>query len=139
MKEHEFHQTLDVDVYYPDHAPRTESSLFKRTKKHLVKELDTPCWICGTKENREVHHFHIEWAYADAVDWDKVRELHPDFDWSKFKEAKDFIDSEYNMMVLCEKHHRQDDHGIHMLPYSIWVIQKITKEDFIFTDKQIMR
>lgn len=64
MKEHEQKLTLSVDIFYPDHEPRTESALFARTKHHLVKVLDTPCWICGSKDQREVHHFHAEWADA---------------------------------------------------------------------------
>jgi hypothetical protein len=131
--EHELKETIKVDVFYPDHAQRKESALFAKTKHHLVHEKDTPCFICGTKEKREVHHFHLEWAYAEAVDWDKMKELHPTFEWSSFKEAKDFVDSEYNMLVLCEKHHRGEDHGIHMLPYPIWIAQKYLKKDFVFS------
>jgi hypothetical protein len=132
MKEHVFRQTIEIDIFYPDHPPRKESNLFTKTKKHLVKVLDTPCWVCGSKEGREVHHFHAEWADAEAIDWDKMKILHPNFPWSTFKEATDFIDSEYNMMVLCEKHHRGKNHGIHLLPYPIWIMQKIQQEDFVF-------
>lgn len=130
--EHEVHETLEVDIYYPDHAPRHESATFRRTKHHLIKVLDRPCWICGTRERLEVHHFHVEWADAEGVDWDKMRELHPDFPWSTFKNAEDFVDSEYNMMVLCEKHHRGKDHGIHMLPYPIWIMQREALSAFQF-------
>lgn len=130
--EHEVHETLEVDVFYPDHPPRHESATFRRTKHHLINVLDRPCWICGTRERREVHHFHVEWADAEGVDWDKMRELHPDFPWSTFKNAEDFVDSEYNMMVLCEKHHRGKDHGIHMLPYPIWIMQREALPDFQF-------
>ena len=94
-----------VDVYYPDDGERTESSLFRRTKRKLVKVQKLPCWICGTHEQLEVHHFHIQWALANCVDWDLMRELHPDFDWSTFTKPEDFVDSEYNMMVLCRFHH----------------------------------
>ena len=99
--EHEFKETIVIDIFYPDHPPRTESKLFSQTKRHLVKVLDIPCWVCGTKEKREVHHFHAEWADAAGIDWDKMRVLHPAFAWSTFREPSDFIDSEYNMMVLC--------------------------------------
>ncbi|MFC6519768.1 hypothetical protein ACFQAT_08235 [Undibacterium arcticum] len=77
--EHEFKETIAIDIFYPDHPPRTESTLFKRTKHHLVKVLDTPCWVCGSKDKREVHHFHAEWADSDGIDWDKMRILHPAF------------------------------------------------------------
>lgn len=135
--EHEMREQITIDIFYPDHSPRTESPLFTQTKHHLIKVLNTPCWICGSKENREVHHFHVEWADADGVDWDKMRTLHPNFPWSTFKEPKDFVDSEYNMMVLCEKHHRGKDHGIHLLPYPIWIMQREQKADFVFAPDEV--
>lgn len=133
MNEHEQKETITVDVFYPDHPPRTESSLFRKTKHHLVAILDTPCWVCGSKEQREVHHFHAEWADANGIDWEKMRALHPTFPWSTFEEATDFIDSEYNMMVLCKYHHTHKDHGIHMLPYPIWIMQRNQSKDFVFS------
>ncbi len=133
--EHEVHETLSVDIYYPNHPPRTESELFRKTKTYLINEKDTPCWVCGTKLNREVHHFHVEWADADGVDWDKMRKLHPDFNWGNFKSPGDFVDSAYNMMVLCADHHRHKDHGIHMLPYPIWIMQAICNSSFVFAPK----
>ncbi len=134
MNEHEQKLTLSVDIFYPDHAPRTESALFGRTKHHLVAVLDTPCWVCGTKEGREVHHFHAEWADSDGIDWEKMKTFHPEFDWSGFDPAhpETFIDSEYNMMVLCKYHHTHKDHGIHMLPYPIWVMQRNKLAGFEF-------
>jgi hypothetical protein len=137
MNEHEQKLTLSVDIYYPDHEPRTESSLFARTKHHLVKVLDTPCWICGSKDQREVHHFHAEWADAEGIDWDRMRVLHPNFPWSTFTKAEDFIDSEYNMLVLCKKHHTGKDHGIHMLPYPIWIMQRNARADFQFSPDEV--
>lgn len=135
--EHEEHETISIDVFYPDHPPRTESALFGRTKKHLIHDLDTPCWVCGAKESREVHHFHAEWADADGIDFAKMKILHPDFDWSTFKDPSDFIDSEYNMMVLCEKHHRAKNHGIHWVPFPIFVMQRNKKDDFVFSPDEI--
>jgi hypothetical protein len=135
--EHFVHESIEIDIFYPDHPPRTESKLFARTKHHLVAVLDTPCWVCGCKEKREVHHFHAEWADSDGIDWEKMKVNHPDFDWSTFKEASDFIDSQYNMMVLCEKHHRGKDHGIHMLPYPIWIQQRNEKTDFVFSPDEL--
>ena len=135
--EHAQHETIEINVFYPDHAPRTESALFRKTKHHLVAVLDTPCWVCGSKEKREVHHFHAEWADAEGIDWDRMRALHPNFPWSTFSSATDFIDSEYNMLVLCERHHRGKGHGIHMLPYPIWIMQRNQRADFIFSPDEI--
>ena len=130
LDRHEVKDSFEIDVWYPYHEKRTSSSTFKRTVKKLIKEEDIPCWICGSKENRECHHFYIEWAYANAIDWNKVKIDHPDFDWSSFKESEDFIDSPYNMKVLCISHHRGKNHGIHRVPYPIWQVQKYIKDDF---------
>ena len=131
-KEHEFKQTLTVDIYYPDHPPRTESSTYRASHRYLIKTLDLPCEVCGSKENRETHHMFCEWADAEAVDWNKMKRLHPDFNWEQFKDPEDFVDSTYNLVVLCMDHHRGKDKGIHMLPYPIWQAQKFLRDDFVF-------
>jgi hypothetical protein len=135
--EHEEKMQIQIDIFYPDHPPRTESALFRQTKHHLVKVLDTSCWVCGSKDSREVHHFHAEWADSDGIDWYKMKVLHPNFDWSTFTEASDFIDSEYNMVVLCAKHHRHKDHGIHLLPYPIWIMQRNQQVGFVFSPDEV--
>lgn len=137
--EHFQHESIEIAIFYPDHPPRTESALFRKTKHHLIAVLDTPCWVCGTKKDREVHHFHAEWADSVGISWDKMRALHPNFAWSTFKEASDFIDSEYNMRVLCAKHHRGKDHGIHYLPYPIWQMQMQKREDFVFSPDEVTK
>ena len=138
--EHQFKETLEVDIYYPNHEQRTESDVFVKSRKHIIDELKTPCWICGMtldeakskNTDLELHHFYVEWAFSDAVDWNgNIRKLHPNFDWSKFTKPEDFVDSEYNMMVLCQDHHRHRDKGIHMIPYPIWVIQAVKKYTFV--------
>lgn len=134
--EHEQREVITIDVFYPDHPPRKESALFAKTKHRLIHDLDTPCWVCGSKEKREVHHFHAEWADSEGIDFDKMRQFHPGFDWSTFREPSDFIDSEYNMLVLCEKHHRGKNHGIHMLPHPIWIMQRNQKASFVFTSDE---
>ncbi len=131
LKEHEVTETLTVDIYYPDHTQRVQSGLFTKTKHELIDVRKTTCWICDTLDQLEVHHFHVEWAMSDAIDWDKMKTLHPNFDWSTFKTPTDFVDSEYNMMVLCQKHHRHKDYGIHMIPYPVWVVQKELLPNFI--------
>lgn len=132
--EHEVKSSITEDRYYPDHPPRTESSLFRHTKHKLVAVLDTPCHVCGSKDKREVHHFWAEWADANGIDWEvKMRKLHPNFHWETFVSAEDFIDSEYNMMVLCEDHHRSPHIGVHHIPFPDWIMQSNKKDDFVFS------
>ncbi len=71
--EHEKHDTLTEDVFYPDHAnPRTESAEFRHTKAEGHKQ-NLPCAISGHHDKVEYHHVFLEWAFADAVEWDTVK------------------------------------------------------------------
>jgi len=132
LHEHLVHETITIDVFYPDHPPRTESRVFAATKRHW-HHLGAACDVCGAKDRVEIHHKFIEWADSEGVDWDKVRAAHPAFDWSTFKEAADFIDSVYNTEPLCEKHHRGPaPHGKHLTPEPIWNMQKYQKAGFVY-------
>ena len=131
--EHELHETITVDVFYPDHPPRTESPVFKATKKHWHAQ-NAVCSVCMSHEHIEIHHKFIEWADSEGVDWDKVRAAHPAFDWAGFKDASDFIDSVYNTEPLCMKHHRGPaPHGKHFTPEPIWNMQKYQRADFVYS------
>lgn len=70
--EHLKHDTLTEQVFYPDHPPRTESPTFLHTK-HAGHAAKLPCAISGHPEGTEYHHFFVEWAFADAVDWEIVK------------------------------------------------------------------
>jgi hypothetical protein len=128
--EHLVRESSSFAEYYPAHEPRTESALFRKTKKHY-HENGATCFICGTNEKIEIHHVIIEWAFANAVDWEKVKAEHPNFDWSAFKSAEDFVDSIYNTIPLCEVHHRDSHKGVHHVPGPNWLIQKYVKDDFV--------
>lgn len=70
--EHEKADRLTQDVFYPDHPPRTESPTFIHTKKagHAAK---LPCAVSGHTDGTEYHHVFVEWAFADAIDWETVK------------------------------------------------------------------
>jgi hypothetical protein len=132
LHEHELRETIVIDVYYPDHPPRTESHVFVATKKHW-RALGCRCGVCGTDKKVEIHHRFIEWADTEGIDWDKVRAKHPGFDWSSFKEPADFIDSVYNTEPLCQLHHRGPaPFGKHFTPEPIWNMQTYMRDDFVY-------
>lgn len=134
--EHEQKLTVSIDVYVPDHPDRSESPVFRKARKLLIEDNpDAKCWIDNgqCEGGLELHHDLVEWCDAEGIDWDKMRRLYPDFDWSTFKEPADFIDSAYNARrVLCKKHHTGKDHGLHYLPGPIYLMQKHKRVDFIF-------
>lgn len=136
--EHEVKETSAFEQYYPDHPPRTESARFRKTKHHWHEQGAT-CYICGQVDSIEIHHQFVEWAFAGAVDWVKMRTLHPGFDWSNYAEPTDFVDSIYNTIPLCVIHHRAPNHGVHHLPAPNWLIQKYVRKDFILTPDEIKK
>ena len=173
MNEHEKKDSLIEDVFYPDHAPRTESAEFLNTKRNGHK-ANLPCMISGRTDAIEYHHIFIEWAFSDAVDWVMVKKialgevtelpiLDPVTDlptdktfhakdsliwaicklaeargmyWETFDPTKPemFVDCMANMMVLDEKFHRAQNHGIHMMTFPEWIFQAWPrKAAFIFS------
>ena len=135
--EHEVKRTIHEDIEYPDHEKRTESSEFNRNKRLMVKQLDLPCWICGSKDAREVHHIH-EWSLWAALDQDKVLSSLHAFDpygythtaGDKPIESPDDI---RNLVVLCEMHHRGENTGVHDLTMPIFFPQRAVKEGMSIT------
>lgn len=135
--EHLVHETITVDVFYPDHAPRTESQVFAATKRHW-HAAGARCVVCGTDQKIEIHHRFIEWADADGADAGKLKAAHPDFDWSTFSAMADFVDSVYNTEPLCELHHRGPaPHGKHFTPEPIWNMQKYRRDDFVYAPDEV--
>ncbi len=128
----------------PPHPPREETPIYARTHHRLVFTLDTPCAICGVrhstlsnpKENLfhalavETHHYPIERSLLNACDPRKLKVIFPQVKDRESLEA--FIDSEENMMVLCDIHHRHPHYGIHHI-----LAQDFFVQPFLFSGYQI--
>ena len=56
------------------HDKRRESALFRRNKKFIRDDCGAPCWVCGSKKDREVHHV-FEWSFWNALDPRKVANI----------------------------------------------------------------
>lgn len=129
---HEVRETIEVDVEYPAHAQRSESHEFATNKHLLVHKLDLPCISCGSKEHREVHHWHIEWAQWDDADTAKV------LAWMHRMDIYGYAaqlgdkpigspDDIRNLVVICAECHRGKGTGIHMVPFPNWISQAVAK------------
>lgn len=133
----ELKRTLVEDIFYPPHDPRKASAEYTKVHHHLVVELDTPCWICGITHSQggamETHHDEIEWAAANGVDLQLVMKDFPAI--TDEATLKAWLDSEGNMLVLCEKHHRGGKTGIHMITYPAWKLQRWQGSDWTFIDE----
>lgn len=149
---HEFKRTLHELVMYPEHGPRTTDShysIFRHAQHHLIHDLDSPCWIGGaslsqvkaglSKTHRcfgatqlEAHHAIAEFAGLSAMDWQKVAK---DFPLAGIQSDEDFLkfaESEGGLMILCDKHHRGGNHGIHEITYPAWLLDKYVDDDYEF-------
>ena len=143
---HEEKETLAVDVNLPGHEARKASALFERTRKQLLAKTDR-CWVCGrTAEESghplEAHHMGVEYSFMDApIDWKKVAQDFPTFDWSNFDPAKpgEFVDNMLAQgLILCKEHHTHPETGIHTLPWPIFVMQRYLKEGYKFNDLEVI-
>lgn len=139
---HEEDRTIHEEVEYPAHEQRTESSEFRRNKRILVKQLDLPCWICGSRDSREVHHLH-EWSLWPALDQEKVLDTLHVFDPYGYthkmgEQPIESPDDIRNLLVLCGVHtldgvevpgghHRGVDLGVHDLSMPTWLALKSVK------------
>lgn len=119
----------------PPHPPREETPEYARAHHHLTKVLDEPCAMCGVRNSTlndpkqnpfgatalETHHYPIERSLMDACDPLKVGVVFPQVKDRETLEA--FVDSEHNLMVLCDVHHRHPLHGIHHLAPQDFFVQ----------------
>jgi len=130
VKRHIRKMTLHVALYYPKHERRTTSSEFRHTRDLLINEQKRACYTCGTRKKLEVHHFWVEWSLANAIDFELLKKVCPAA--AKYPTIDKFVDSPDNMRVLCAKHHRHKNYGIHMMDYPDWVAQTFIKEGYQF-------
>lgn len=142
-KAHLVRRALHEAVWYPAHAPRSESPEYAAKHHQLVVVEDQPCFICGVRNSTltdpeqnphgakemETHHRWVEWSLINATDPEKLAaQFGPQEDWSSFLDH-----DEENLLVLCDVHHRHKEAGIHEMSYPIWVAQKFVKDDFQLT------
>lgn len=141
---HAVTRQLMETIAYPEHDPRSESDEYRRVHHHLVVELDEPCWICGVRNSTlhdpaqnprgakqiETHHYHVEWALANAIDPAKILKDFPELGAADSEHLRQWLDSEGQMLVLCDICHRDPHYGIHMITYPAWVAQKWLRDDW---------
>lgn len=135
-------------INYPDHAARTTSAEFSRNRRQLLVKLDLPCFICQSRDHREVHHL-IEWSLFPAIDTEKMLDTLHLFDPYGFthqmgEKPIESPDDIRNLLVLCGHcevdgtpvpggHHRGINAGIHELTFPIWIAQRCAKDGMSIT------
>lgn len=143
------HETRESEApieLIPPHPPRTETPIYQRTHHRLVVVEDRPCFICGVRKSVlasvaradpeqnplgatdiETHHFPVERALLAALDRELLARDYPTV--HQFKTLEEWVDSEYNMLVLCDQCHRLAPHAIHRAHYDAFIAEKYGKRD----------
>ena len=101
----------------------------------------------------ETHHDLVEWAGATEIDWDKLAADHPTLPnlvalakayhghldaYGTFEGTLDpgivtqFVDSDEQMLVLCDVHHRAAQQGVHMITGPVWELQRYAAPGYHF-------
>lgn len=135
VKEHIATRQLTETMVIPEHEERKESKEFARAKRQLKKDGHFKCWVCGSTEKLQVHHFLYEWCIHSTCDFEKLKEVCEQLDvYGYGKSMKNIpmtsVDDIRNMMVLCQPHHTGgmsdgSSNGIHNISFPAWVSQKI--------------
>lgn len=127
-------------VVDPEHAERTESEIFRKSKERLKDDGHYHCWICGTDKDLQVHHFAVEYMHQELADLNKVKEFVEAFDPYGYgrllrNQPITSVEEVRCLLVLCQAHHTGVDHedgnsgtGIHSTTFPTWLIQKLAKD-----------
>jgi hypothetical protein len=136
-------------IHYPIHEERKTTSIFRKTRNELIIKRKLTCFICnkGNEDQPlEAHHFYCEKYAQTMIDWEKFgifakkcyniqtgENIAANFDWNEVKQNPNiFVDSIYNMIVLCKQHHTSGNKGIHHVPFPDWILQKYPSDGFEF-------
>ena len=66
--EHTLKRTVEEIEVIPGHTKRMESKEFLKSKKQLTLDGYGKCYICGSTQNIQAHHYGIEWALWNDCD-----------------------------------------------------------------------
>jgi hypothetical protein len=163
LHDHNVIEDIHENILTPGHQKRVETAAYAKEHKHLVRELDLPCIVCGVRNstlkdpaaNRfkakglQTHHRYVEWSLMNAVDLDKfnsrllpfLHATHPEeelynqpFDRQTLN---DWVDHHpHNLWVICDVHHVGRNTGIHYLAMPIWGVQDLLEDRY---QQQVMK
>ena len=127
---HETKRSLREDIIVPGHERRTESLEFRASKERLKADGHHRCYVCGSTENIQIHHYGCEWSLAADCDFDTLKAFLLKWDAYGYSNLLlhrplTSVDDVRNMMALCAEHHIMADTGIHEVSFPVWVIQLI--------------
>ncbi len=133
-------QLLEV-VDDPAHVERTESAEFRQSKARLKADGHYRCWVCGTDQMIQIHHYGAEWSLAPVTDLAKLKTFCEEWDVYGYgrllkNQPMASVDDVRNCLALCLEHHVGGPadgaaNGIHNITFPIWVSQKLVKDGMV--------
>jgi hypothetical protein len=141
VEAHKIVRNLTEVVITPEHEERKESYTFKKSKKRLREDGHYECYVCGCKDNLQVHHYGGEWSLENSLDLKKLKVFLEEWDvYGYGKLLKNVpltdVDDIRNCMVLCQEHHTGGTkdgsaNGIHNITFPAWISQKLVKQGHV--------
>lgn len=135
IAEHVEKLNITVEMVTPAHVDRSASPEFNHSVQRLKDDGHYLCWICGTTDDIQIHHFGCEWSEQNVCDLDELGRVLLALDVYGYNRANNTpiksVDDVRCMMALCQKHHTGINHttntgtGIHNMPFGWWLMQKI--------------
>lgn len=139
-------ETAGLLEFYPPHPPRVDTAEYRHTHHQLINVEDRPCADCGVRrttladpaanpygaKQMETHHYPLQREFGDAYDPAKVGQDFPQV--TDRHTLKAFIDSEANMLVLCDVCHRSPHRGIHHINASLQAAKRYLFTGYVFAD-----
>lgn len=112
-------------IAYPDHEPRVSDPHYRDFEAFRKAHISTAkCQFaidCGDETlcegGLELHHTHVEFALANAVDLQFLERKYPGI--SNKDEVGAWVESGENLVFYCSKHHRGHG-GVHHASASDW-------------------
>jgi hypothetical protein len=122
-------------IHYPEHEPRESDPHYKDFNEYRRRtKASAQCAIGGERQDfsecsldqpLELHHSHIEFSLANAID---LKWLEADFPGvSNPDEVGAWIESAVNLEWLCVKHHRAAGTGKHHAAYADFEAEKYVR------------
>jgi len=143
-KSHKQEKTITELAYYPKHTDREASEEYRKNHNYLVHARDEPCIVCGSRENRETHHY-FEWSEWNAIDESITQDVYEGNHWLSFdpygfgellegNKVKN-PDDIRNLVVLCRKCHRETETGFHETTGPLWIANDASEKKMEILNK----
>ena len=132
IAKHVMRRTITEEEVIPEHDLRTASREYLDNRKKLIVEDGVGCWLCGTRNNLEAHHW-FEWAEWSNENAKSASEIVARLNFHGYGHLAadtpiDGADHIANLCVLCVRDHREKGFGIHNTTGPVWWARKAAQK-----------